>query len=77
MCNSKIIFRVVCKVLLLVLFSCSIKPKDGGLNLPLASGTLKQTPIICGTGMIPMDSITYIKGGADGFLPTEIISKMK
>jgi formylglycine-generating enzyme required for sulfatase activity len=72
MCNSKIIFRVVCKVLLLLLFSCSIKPKDGGLNLPLASGTLKQTPIICGTGMIPMDSITYIKGGADGFLPTEI-----
>lgn len=72
MCNSKIIFRVVCKVFLLVLFSCTIKSKDGDLNLPVASGTLKPTPVICGTGMLPMDSITYVKGGADGFLPTEI-----
>lgn len=64
-------FTVVCKVFLVGLYSCSGKAKEGGLNLSVASDTIKTAQMMCAAGMVPTDSVSYIKGGAYAFLPTE------
>lgn len=65
-------FAIVCKTCFGSVYSCSVKSKEGDLNLPVASDTLKPAQMMCASGMAPMDSVRYLKGGADRFLPTEM-----
>jgi sulfatase modifying factor 1 len=64
-------FAIVCKTCLVSVYSCSGKAKEGGLKMPVASDKLEPSQMMCAAGMVPTDSVRYIKGGAYEFLPTE------
>lgn len=66
---NMIFLLMIFKVFLLSICSCSGNQNAVVFNKsPYTSVTL---PVICTEGMAPKDSVRYVEGGADNFLPTK------
>lgn len=70
--NPVIFLMFAIKIFLLSMCSCSVKQSEDDLRTQITANTPVQMQVKCAAGMLPTDSVKYIQGGADGFIPTEM-----